>query len=313
MACQDNYIGKNPSAISRSGLYVSDLPGVEELQYDLLSKDSETTDEVWERISRNSWNGLVSDVETYLQRKFFVNSKLLSRETSEFLQEINSASDFSGVRIEFPLSKYSRIHIISLEVYADQAYQSPEVLFRFLKDNEDGDLLHETFVPLAEGKNSIPVDLDFDTDAVFVSYDASLVDLRQTKNKFYNSMTPWSPIDCRFPCFGGFGSVRQINGGGINVFYNVYCSSEEFVCQNINIFRKAFQWRYGLELAHERRIGNRLNEFTTMTQERKDELFTFYNSEYQQALDNSLKSQNIYEDWVCFECKGTVGVRTSIP
>jgi hypothetical protein len=313
VACQDNYVGKNPSAGGRSGLYVSDLPGVEELQYNLLSKDSETTIEVWERISRNAWNGLVSDIETYLQSKFFVNSKLLSRETSEFLTDVNASANLAGIRIQYDLSKYSRIHIISIEVYAEQAYASPEVVFQFLENNEDGAVLHEVSTMLTEGLNSIPVDFDFDVESIFVAYDPQVVELRQSKNKNYDWYPKWHPEECVFPCFGGYGSVKQINDGGVNVIYDVYCSSEKFVCQNLNLFRKPFQWRYGVELANERRIGNRLNQFTTMTQERKEELFTFYNTEYQQALENSLRAQNIYEDWVCFECKGVVGVRTSLP
>lgn len=314
MACQDNYVGKNPNSTSRSGLFVSDLPGVEELQYDLLSKDSETSDEVWERISRNSWNNLVSDVDAFLQGKFFVNKKLLSRETSDFKPDINSSAGPSGMKIHFDLSRYSRIHIVSIEVWSDQDYPSPEVLFQFFDAVEDGNLLHEVSAALVEGKNVIFVDTDFETDTVFVSYDPTVVELRQTQNKSYPfNYSFWSPVDCMFPCFGGTGSFSQVNNGGINVVYNVYCSVEKFVCQNINLLKTAYQWRYGVELSNERRIGNRLNEFTTMTQERKDELADFFKTNYQQALANGLSAQNIYEDWICFECKGSSGVKTILP
>jgi hypothetical protein len=312
VACQYNYIGINPAAVSRSGIFVSDLPGVEDLQYDLLSKDSETLDEVWERISRNSWTNLVSDVEAYLQEKFWVNTKLISSDTSKFKDELNVSANLAGIRIQFDLSRYSKIHIVSVEVWSDQDYTSPDVVFGFYEDTEDGELLHEVSAELTIGRNIIFVDKDFEVDKVFVSYDPSLVALRQTKNRIFNTGY-WNDVYCRFPCFDGSGSIQQVNGGGINLVYNVYCSSEKFVCQNINLFKKTLWWRYGVELANERRIGNRLNQFTTLTQERKTELADFYGANYQQSLSNSLKAQNIYEDWICFECKGVVGVKTVLP
>lgn len=312
MACQDNYIGKNHSDESRSRLYVSDLPGVDDLQFDLLSKNSETVDDVWERISRNSWNGLNSDIEAFLNEKMFVNKKLLSRETSEFKTDVNSGSSFAGIRIKFDLSRYSKIHIVSIEVWSNQDYASPEAIFYFYDENDN--LLHEVSSSLVEGRNTIFVDHDFESDTVFVAYDPTLIELRQTQNRKYDfNYSFWSVLDCMFPSFGGHGSFTQIENGGINVVYNVFCSVEKFVCQNINLFRTAFWWRYGVELANERRIGNRLNQYTTMIQERKDELFAFYTGNYQQALSNALKAQNIYEDWVCFECKGSVSTKTILP
>lgn len=313
MSCQDNYIGINRDAVSRSGLFASDLYGVEDLLYPLISKDSETNTEVWERVYRNAWTNLVSDVEAFIHGKFHMNSKLISRVTSEFSDEVNSGLELAGVRIQFDLSKYSRIHIISIEVWAEQAYASPEVTFYFYEDTEDGELLHTVSQALEEGKNTIFVDQDFDVDAVFVAYDPTLAELRVTTNKQYSNCTSWTKFECMFPCFGGQGSVKQINGGGINVIYDVYCSVEQFVCENLNLFKKVFWYRIGLELIQERKLGNRLNQFTTLDEGRKKELFDDYNANYQQALTNSLQSQNIYEDWVCFECKGVVSSVTSLP
>lgn len=314
MACQDNYITLNRSITSRSGQYASDLPGVEDLVLDLTSKNSETPTESWERVYRNAWTNLISDVEKLLQEKFWVNQKLVSRETSEFITEINANTGLAGVRIQFDLPRYARIHIISVGVWADQAYLSPEVSIDFYEDNENGDLLHSVSEPVTEGKNTLFVDRDFDEDKIFVAYDPSLYAFRGTENKFFNTGFPlWNKFECIWPCFGGQGSVKQINGGGLNVLYNVICSAEKFVCENINLFRKTFWWKIGQELAVERRIGNRLNQFTTMTDERKTELANFYQAQYSQNLENSIKAHNIHEDPYCFNCKGTVNVKTNLP
>ena len=316
MNCNQNYIALNRDYQSRSGLFASDLPGVEDLLYELISKDSETISDVWERIYSNAWANLISDVDFSLQEKFFVNTKLISRETSQFLSDVNSNTGLAGVRIQFQLPRYARLHVVSVDVIAEEGYASPGIALQFYEDDENGDLLYETTdQSISEaGKETIFVDKDFDVCKLFVAFDPALYQLRQTENKEYAGfISKFSALDCLFPCFGGTASVRQINGGGLNVVFNVYCSAEKFVCQNLNLFKKTFWYKIGQELIVERRYGNRLNQFTTMTQERAEELTNFYQAQYTQSLKNSIDAHNINEDPICFECKGTVNYKTNLP
>lgn len=314
MACQSDYITINRDNPSRSRLYASDLPGVENLLLELISKDSESMDEVWSRIYSNAWSNLVADVQAFLQQKYFVNQKLISRETSEFKADVNVNSGLAGVRIQFNLPRYGVLHIVSVGVYTESGAASPGAAIQFYEDDETGELLHETDQQIGAGKNTIFVDQDFEVDKLFVAFDPAIFQFRETENKFYNNGYPtWNKFECMYPCFGGQASVKQINGGGVNVVFDVYCSAEKFVCQNINLFAKTFWWKIGQEFIVERRYGNRLNEFTTMTQERAEELTAFYQANYSQALNNSLESHNIYEDPFCFECKGSVSTKTILP
>lgn len=316
MACQDNYIAINRDGHSRSGLYASDLPGVEDLLYELISKDSETVDEVWQRVYGNAWNNLISDVDNALQDKFWVSTKLVSRETSTFKAEVNENTGLAGVRIQFDLPRYARLHIVSVDVIAQQGYASPGISLKFFEDDENGDLLYETSDQSISqaGKETIFVDHDFEVNKLFVAYDPTLFQLRQTENKTYAGfINRFHTLECFFPCFGGTASVKQINDGGLNVVFDVYCSAEKFVCQNINLFKKTLWYKVGQELVIERRYGNRLNQFTTMTLERAEELTAFYQAQYTQALENSIKAHNINEDPICFQCKGTVNTKTNLP
>lgn len=313
MGCQDGYITKNSNVTSRSGLYASDLPGVEELLYELVSKDSETEDEVWERIYRNAWHNMISDVEVKLREKMFVTYKLISHETSVFEDSVNGNSRLAGIKIEFNLPNYGRLHIVCVRVHSQQIYSSPEFRLEVYDTDENGDLLFEKEQELSAGKNTINVDTDFEVNKLFVAYDASLYQLRSTTNRSYSWYSAFDKFDCMFPCFGGEGSIRQINGGGLNVIYNVFCSSEKFVCENINLFRKVFWWKIGQELIVERKIGNRINQFTTFTKERGEELMAFYQAQYSEALANSIDSHNINEDPICFECKGLVNTKSILP
>lgn len=316
MACQDNYIAIDHNYHSRSGLFASDLPGVESLLYELISKDSETDLEVWERIYSNAWNNLISDVEVLLREKFFVQTKLISRETSQFLPDVNSNTGLAGVRIQFELPRYARLHVVSVDVIAEQGYASPGIALQFYEDDENGNLLYETTDQSISqaGKETIFVDKDFEVSKLFIAYDPALFQLRQSENQTYAGfITKPFALECMFPCFGGVASVRQINGGGLNVVFNVYCSAEKFVCENINLFKKTFWYKIGQELIIERRYGNKLNQFTTMIQERAEELTNFYQANYTQSLENSIKSHNVNEDPYCFQCKGSVNVKTNLP
>jgi hypothetical protein len=315
MACQDDYIQIDRSTTARSGLYATDLPGVEVALLDGLTKDDQDDYlELWENIYSRAWQNLVSDISKALQDKFYVDLKLLARETSEFQDSLNGATGLAGVRIQFDLPKYARLHVLSVEVYSSAAYNSPGIEIEFYNDNEDGDLLHSVESEIVSGKNVINVDTDFEVDALFIAYTRANFALRKTENKFYASgYNHWDKLTCMWPCLNGVASVQQIDGGGINVKYSIECSVEKFVCENLNFFKRAFWYRIGLELVIERRFGNRLNQFVSMSAERHEELFNFYNTQYQQDLMNSIKAHNIDEDPICFNCKSTVTGKSLIP
>lgn len=314
MSCQSDYITLDKNNPSRSKLYAFDLPGVESEVLELISKENEGLDEVWDRIYSNAWSNMNSDIQAFLQTKFFVNHKLLSRQTSDFKEEINENSGLSGVRIQFDLPRYAKLHVVSIEVIAESGAASPGAAIQFYEDDENGELLHETDQEIGAGRNTIFVDQDFDVDKLFVAFDPSIFQFRQTENKFYNTGYPqWNKFECMYPCFGGMAYVKQVNGGGLNVIFDVYCSAEKFVCENLNLFAKVFWWKIGQEIVIERRYGNRLNQYTTMTQERAEELTAFYQAQYSQALNNALSAQNLYEDPICFTCKGSVNVKTNLP
>jgi hypothetical protein len=287
------------------------LPGIDIEMINGLRKNAQDSDDTWDMLYGRAWNNLVADVSRNLQDKFFVDSKLVSRETSAFLGTYNSG--VGGVKITFNLSKYTKLHIISVAVFSQIAYTG--AVIRFYDTDSDGEVLLAKTVDLAAGRNTINVDADFEVDELFIGINASLYTVRKTENKFYQGMHYTDSLQSVF-CFdvwGGTGSVEQVNGGGINAKYVVFCSIEKFVCENINLFKYALQWKCGVEIADERRIGEKLNRFTTMDVQRATELTEYFTKRYETEIMNVLKSQNIEEDAVCFTCKNTVHVQTALP
>lgn len=309
MACYTDYITIDSSIPSRSGLYAVDLPGVDILLLDSLAKKEQADYKaLYASIYKRSWDNLVSDVEKALQSKFYVDKKILSRETSEFLTTTHTGGE---VRIRIELPKYARLHIISIGIKAVNAQASPEAEFLFTDENEE--TLYSKESELVAGYNTINIDQDFEVNDLTISYDG--VESYQTKNKYYPGYRYYSEIFCEFDCADNFypGKVDQLYGGGLNIKYNVVCSVEKYICDNINLFKQALYYRLGLELVVERRFGNRINEFTTMTTEDAEKLQEFFNTQFQQELLNATKAVNIKEDPICFNCKSSVSSVNILP
>lgn len=278
-----------------------------------LAKEGKDGDQTWAVLYKRAHDGLVADVANRIHRKFNTNLKLVTRETSSFKEGVNVASGLSGIEIYFDLPKYARIHVISVEVFAEQEYASPDVPFYVYDQDADGELLFETQQSLVVGRNTIYIDRDFTTDQIFIAYDAETL-LRQTDLLKYNTgLYSYSCNSCEFDCDGYRGRVKQINGGGLNVKYNVYCSIEKFVCENINLFAQSLLWKIGIVISQERRFGERLNKFTTMNLERAEELMGFYADEYVKNLNDTIINQNMREDVWCFPCKKLVSKMSSMP
>lgn len=328
-ACFLDYIGIDRNSTSRSGLYAVDLPGVVLATLEqLTTEDQADYLEFWDVVYGRAVSNLITDVSTQLQSKFHVDSKLLSRETSEFTDNANSGDNYAGILIDFDLPKYASIHIISVDFYILQGAAPGDQIRIAIFDRqvEDGNTtiteLYQKQFEYASGLNSMPVDTDFSSDTLFVCYipqelfvlpDSNTV--KQTENKFFNSNLINDKLSCQ-ACYGYghyTGTVEQINGGGLNVHYVIYCSIEKFVCENLNLFKKALWWKVGEEIAAEQIFGERINRFTTMSAEGADKRMAFFNAQFTKELNEAIKSQNIPEDLVCFRCKNVVESTYSTP
>lgn len=319
--CFTDYITiSEATAVSRSGLYATDLPGIDRDMLDGIARNQgvsppDDADNIWATIYKRAKNNLVSDVSKNIQDKFYLDLKLISRETSVFKEDFNSGSG-AGITLEFLLPKYAKLHIISIGVYSETAYVSAPI-FRIYDTDADGELLDTITTAITQGRNTINIDREYEVDKVFIAYDPSTYSFRQTDNKRYSgAYSHFDNVICD-ECFYGDvdfrGSVEQINGGGLNIKYLVYCSMEKYVCENIVLFKDALLYKIGHEITVERRLGERLNQYTVMIKERWDELEGFYKAQYEQNVMNAVDSQNIYEDDICFHCKRAVYVDTLLP
>ena len=157
--------------------------------------------------------------------------------------------------------------------------------------------------------------LQFEEEELFIGYNRTDADLIETKNKYYDDCLHYDEIQfCGYPCLTGEEStVWQVNGGGVNVKFVLYCSMEKFLCENLPLFKHALWYRIGVDLMKERVVSDRVNRFTVLTPERAQELMTLFNEEYMNALDAAVMNISMREDPICFRCKSTVSAGTNLP
>ncbi len=315
--CYSNYIGIDSTvASSESGLYITDLLGVTIRQLEDLTKEDQA-DYVafFDSLKKTAWRNLRVDVQKKLGNKFLIDKKLLTRETSKFTTSLNANTGLAGVKIQVDLPKYARLQILSIGVKSDQAYTSPEAEFYVYRTDADGELLDTFTHELSEGVNTVPIYTDYEEDELFIAYDPEVLTLYGSTNRYYDDYIQFSAdLSCTFPCsFGEVGSVQQVNAGGLNVKFVVYCSIDKFLCENINLFQNAYLYRLGVDLTRERVVSDKVNRFTVLTKERADELFALYFSDYEQALSAVIDNINVKEDPICFTCKSIVSSRINLP
>jgi len=145
-------------------------------------------------------SNLISDISKNLQSKFFVDYKLVSRETSQYKDDENQNSGLAGVKITFTLPKYAKLHVIKLEVKSEISYGSPGINFKFYDTDADGDLIYEKTDSIDEGKSTVFIDRDFTVNTLFIAFDPAQADFKQTENKFYYGMDFYSAVVCDY-CF----------------------------------------------------------------------------------------------------------------
>lgn len=315
--CFEGFITIGKSFPSRSGLYATNIPGVTLALFDDLTKDEqEDYLECWDDLYSNAQANFVADVQGKLADKFHIDLKLVSRETSLFDKDENTHHGLAGLRLEYSLPKYARLQILTIEVFALEAYASPEFEIKIYDTDEHGELLYSKSVEISVGRNVIDIFNDFEVNTLFVTYSSTTYRLKKSENRYWAdcSYFGWNKLECAFPvCLGYNASVFQINGGGLNAKFNIYCSIEKFICENINLFKQAFLSRIGVDLIRERILSDRFNRFTTLTTERATELIGYYQSDYDKDLDNSVRNLRIQEDPICFECKSTVSSTNLLP
>jgi len=327
MDCLNNYIGLRGcgSTTPPSGLYINDLPGISLKQIVALTTEEEATYiDMWNMIQRRAQNRFSLDVREAMGKHYKINSVVQGINLGNKIGPPNFAPgyDWQGFSIEmveddnyeFVPSPLASIHIQDLKFYAEDL--APSAMdFKVYDLYTFEELFAYNFTPVNKW-NIIPVNKTFHNNyntnswGVLCVYDgASVSSVVSTDIPTYHQ----TPSCCDFRIRG----AHSTNAGvvtytsdtyGLSGTFSMVCNWDAIVCQNKNIFARAYWHLLGIELITEQLYSNKINKFTTVDLNRANELRKEYQVEYMKSLEQISGGFKLSCD-CCIECSGLVQLR----
>lgn len=317
MNCLTDYIGLRGCSTTTppSGLYVNDLPGISlKAIVSLTNEEEKTYLDLWDMIQRRAQSRFSLDVREQMQKSYKIKSinqginvDGYSAGTGTFptLATYGFTIEYDTMDTGFVPSPLSYIHIQQIKFYSEI---SGNYALDFI--NIDANQTIQTIVvTLTPGVNIIEVNTTFTNVArlfVGIALDAS---------SDYTSIK--APSSYWTGCCGALVRGASYNGVqasfgnelyGFSPIFTVGCSWDGLICQNKNIFSRAFWYLTGIEVLTEILYSTKLNQFTTVNLQKANDLRAEYQVEYMKALDQICSGMTLDCD-CCLECSGSVQLR----
>lgn len=94
---------------------------------------------------------------------------------------------------------------------------------------------------------------------------------------------------------------------GLSVNYSVQCSMDNWLCEITNILALPILYKFGEEIMnYSLYYSNRQNSKTNIDYERNKERLLMYQTEYNKALEATIKKINLPKGDICFKCNESV-------
>jgi len=337
MECLRDYIGLRwcgNTTAPDSGFYINDLPGLSLRQIvGLTDEESATFSELWNTIQQRAELRFSTDVRAAMSSKYVVSSILqgvnIGRNVGDTATIPDGINAFRGFTIDmmdtsdfnYVPSPLAAIHVQSLQFYADAADAGESVEIAIF-DTLTGSKLFTSTVALIAGWNIIQVNETLINSgptpvwSVFCGVDASSLSTYELDVPV-NSTTATC---CHARVMGAYtaltSDVKQANltatdsSFGVSGMFTVKCLWDAMVCQNKNLFTRAYWYCLGIELLTENIYSSKLNSYTTINLQKAKELRDEYTTEYQKSLAQTCDNMNLACD-CCVECNDTVQLRES--
>ncbi len=334
MECLNNYIGIRHCSQEEpvSGLYINSLPGMStEMADKIANSDQLNFIGVWDDVQARAFQKLEQDLQLVLFdigktgfNKTIYNTQKLTKPRNYTVLEENS--DLRGVYVYLPISRFVKFELNNVQIYVHELPIDPDVTLNIF-DLQNENLLETKDITLVKGVNNIEINSVFsiNTNAIelFIGLEGNFKSV-ETTDELYG----WYDQECAYyPTWQGIGydtqaviipAVLGISdepkygnvsfpgiGQGVSLDAQVICSLENFICENKKSLKTALLYLLGAEMLLQKiasNMGSRVNYFTSGNLEQTENTRTLFDKEYQKALKNAVRSLNIPDSGVCFEC-----------
>lgn len=336
MNCLKGYISLTTCGddVSASGLSFNSL---EIINKDLISSisdnDQETLENCLSDIETRAILRLTDDIRSeFLKKKRLKNILSQYNLKHENLSLTNNIADsylLKGIYISSNESLYNlhdplkSIYIQQFEFFAD-ANDNGATTTIYIFDLDSNEILYQKQVTLNTGWNKFDLEINLagngysNAQKVFICVDA-------TSLTFYNKTIPDSIMDSGFGGLTIYGAktLKQYNQNisrndleiagdtfGCNVIVALKCSFESVICQNKQLFKRAYLYALGIEAMRELISSDRINDYTTLNRNEAKDNITLWKEDYDNSLMNAIDGINI-EDGDCTECHNTLIIKTA--
>lgn len=337
MNCLRGYIGMTACGAdaSTSGLSFDTLEIInKQLISSIADEEQETYAGVMYDIETRAMLRISDDVRSEMFKKQRIRNVLkqynLRRDNLSASSSSPDASQTRGIYISQNeqsqngfYNPLKSIFIQSASFYADAVDIAKTAIVRII-DLDTGVSLWNTTVTIAEGWNDINIEQNLSGDysnnaqRVYLCIDAS--DLNYfDKTLVYPILDAYSDGLTIY----GAASDNSINDAiyytGVNLSSNVYgmtvvaslkCSYDSVICQNKDLFKRAYLYALGVEAMREVVSSDRINQYTTIGIDTAKENEVKFENDYKNALTQAIDGIEV-EGGSCVECRSTVMIKTA--
>ena len=327
MNCLQDYIGLRGCGTTTppSGLYINDLPGISLKQMVRLTNEEEATYlDLWNMIQRRGQNRFTLDVRQEMGKHYKMKSLMQGINLGNVIgSAVSTTNDYQGFSIElidtpdfqFIPSPLASIHIQDLHFYAEPG-QAILTVDLHVKDINSGQILWNENVNVVDGWNTIPVNTTFHNNYAFNSWQLAVYADTLTLPQVVEMDLPYGHTipgccDVRVQgiVFNGTDPVTYTSStSGLSGTFSIVCNWNALICQNKEVFSRAYWYLLGIELLTEQLYSTKLNQFTTVNLERCKMLREEYQVEYMKALEQIAGGFKLSCD-CCIECSEPVQIR----
>lgn len=335
MECLRDYIGLRgcPPNNPESELYINSLPGISLASVDALANSEQATyAQVWADVQTRAIRRFTNAVNSELRKRFKLKSirssinipkkvnvenitAAVAGDLRGFIVDLALSDDFtqSNLQCIYVQELWLWINTVPADDFKVQIYEM------WHEDGYDDSKAFELTLDvddLTTGWNRIPVNETFNSDKIFIGYEADDMISSELKLSDYIANQLCSSLSYVYGGCGGAsitGAIANLSGDALNVsstgkntyglsaMFSIQCRYDNLVCGDKNVFTTAFWYLLGVELQIERLHSTRINQWT-MDRKEAEELRDFYQVEFEKELETACMGVDIDLNDACIDC-----------
>ncbi len=320
MDCLIDYILLRPCGytLSKSGLYLDQLPGIDVENIDALADSEQITYQgVWNDLQATASATFSEDIISEFNKRYQLKQITQTIDIGKLVDDTSLdapiANTSNGMLLETSLegspcaaSNLQKFFVQEINFYWKGTNIAPEFTLTFQDADTRKVEYTITVSDAVAGWNNVWIDMDFNCRRLYVLASGNFddyvkLDISQFNLDGYSLLTwgmqnsylwfNWTGQGCQSRARGvQYNGVANQNILGTNTFglspvFSVKCSFDSIVCANKKHFASAWQHCLAIELMNYRINSDRINKWTTIKKEQAIKLQELFTLKYRGGVD----------------------------